>query len=78
MPYYLVYQRCSDCTDGNCFQCVQPGRNLVLRVVQADEIPEHAINGPCDTAQELIGMMSKHFDFDPETGLMFFKQRPAL
>ena len=71
--YWLVYEPCPDCQARNCLQCVSSDRHLTIRAVQATEPPPNAINGPCDTPQDLLDRMVRFFAFDPETGIMYFK-----
>ena len=73
MPYYLVYEPCENCHVKNCLQCVQTDRQLTLRAVQADEPPDRSINGPCETPEDLLGHIARFFEFDVETGIMYFR-----
>lgn len=77
MAYYLVYEPCADCRAQNCLQCVQPDRQLTLRAIQADEQPQNSINGPCETPADLLGHIARFFEFDAETGIMYFKVPPS-
>ncbi len=73
MAYYLVYTRCPDCIDGSCFQCTLPGRQLVLSAVQADQPPDYALTGPCETPQELLLTLHEYFEYDEVSGQIRFK-----
>lgn len=73
MTYYLVYERCEGCANGNCFQCILPGRRLTLRIVQADSPPENSIDGPAEAPQEFIAGMADYFAWDEEKNEMYFR-----
>lgn len=72
MAWWLVYERCEDCRE-NCLQCRREERELTIRAVEAGESPANALNGPCETPQIMLRRISEFFDFDPETGKMYFK-----
>ncbi|CAG0933602.1 hypothetical protein TFLX_03126 [Thermoflexales bacterium] len=74
MAFYLVYEPCANCQAKNCLQCVQTDRQLTLRAVQAEDPPQNSINGPCEAPQDLLNRMVQFFDFDQQTGIMYFKR----
>jgi hypothetical protein len=76
MPFYLVYEPCPECDTQECFQCVKHDRQLALRAVQADALPKNSLNGPCATPADLLERLVKFFDFDADTGKMYFKVTP--
>ncbi len=76
MAYWMVYERCNDCDVPNCLQCQRAERRMTLRVIEADEMPEATLNGPCATSEELLKIIGQYFDFDRETGFMYFKVEP--
>ena len=73
MAFYLVYEPCAGCQSRNCLQCVREDRQLTLRAVQATEPPLNSLNGPCETPEALLGRIAQFFEFDTETGIMYFK-----
>lgn len=73
MSFYLTFEPCPDCIAKNCLQCVLTDRRLTIRAVQSETPPLNALNGPCETSQDLLAHMARFFDFDPETGIMYFK-----
>ena len=73
MAYWLVYERCDHCEKRDCLQCHEENRSLTLRVVQADDMPERSLNGPCATPQEILTRMGQFFGFNEATGKMYFK-----
>lgn len=48
---WLVYERCEDCRDPQCFVC-HHGKHLALRLVNAAGEPAHALGGPFRTPGE--------------------------
>jgi hypothetical protein len=76
MPYWLTYH-CTDCADEtDCEDCPKRGK-VILRAVRADERPPRAVNGPCREDQPLqqageclLGILARHFTFDPNDGYM--------
>jgi hypothetical protein len=49
------------------YEIAQP-RELVIRIVESNEAtrPEHSLNGPCVTAQEILERMTDFFEYDAE------------
>jgi len=48
---------------------------LTLRMVVAEDTPANALYGPYDDPERMLKRISDHFDFDRETGRIFFKVR---
>jgi hypothetical protein len=48
---WLVYERCADCTDPQCFFC-RFGKHLTLRLVNSEREPLAALGGPFRTSSE--------------------------
>lgn len=76
MAWWLVYERCDDCDLESCLQCKRVDRQLTLRRVEADEMPQDSLNGPCASAQEILTRIGEFFSFDEDTGIMYFKVEP--
>jgi hypothetical protein len=76
MAWWVVYERCDDCQEASCLQCRRADRRLTLRVVNAEDRPEAALNGPCETPEVMLKRMGEYFGFDQETGIMYFRVDP--
>jgi hypothetical protein len=74
MAYWLCYTTCLTCT-GQCSACQHRDQSISVHVVQSEQQPAHAVNGPCDTPDELLSTMAKHFVFGPD-GLLRLKDLP--
>jgi len=74
MDYWMVYERCEGCTQ-DCLVCKREDRHLTLRMVVAEDTPANALYGPYDDPERMLKRISDHFDFDRETGRIFFKVR---
>jgi hypothetical protein len=72
MSFWLVYTRCENCPIESCLQCHREDRSLTLHVVEADDMPENSLNGPCETPEYILRRMGEFFGFD-EAGRMYFK-----
>lgn len=73
MRWWLVYERCDDCTEHDCLQCRREKRSLTLRMVQAEERPANSLNGPCLTPQEMMDRIGEFFVLDEATGKINFR-----
>jgi hypothetical protein len=71
MAWWLVYERCDDCQD-SCLICRREDRSLTLRVVEADDIPENSLNGPCENSAIILRRIGEYFEF-AEDGKMYFR-----
>jgi hypothetical protein len=68
MPYWLCYTPCVACS-GQCAACEHRNLPVNVHVIESEAQPAHAVNGPCATADELLGVMSRNFTFG-EDGLL--------
>lgn len=71
MAYWLCYTPCVAC-DGRCVDCVHRDLPISVHVVESEAAPAHAVNGPCATPDELLGVMARHFRFGDD-GLLRLK-----
>ena len=71
MAYWLTVTPCVEC-DENCTQCPLRDRPVELHAVESETKPERAVNGPRDSAEELLGVLAKWFTFGAD-GLLRMK-----
>ncbi len=70
LPWWIVYERCANCVEENCLLC-HLDRHLTLRAVQAQNVPDNALIGPCESKEVLLKRLGANvFKFD-EQGEMY-------
>ena len=74
MSYWLTYELCEKCEI--CRDCEQSDRLMSLRVLEADQPPSNAVNGPADDVQQLLSIWRDHFVSDGQGYLRLKGGRP--